>query len=234
MRRYVIAAIFTIYLTIPLFLAIPTRSTPAVGEYDPWADINDDGRIDMYDIGYIASRFYTFGAPVNKTELLLELLSKIESLNTSVTQLQTDFSLNQTKIIRFFEPNETIASGVDWVDAATFVWTPTNSTSNAILNTYYYAEYKGTRGQPTYPFIQWRIKVNGVEYWWHQKEVWNGDPYAWTPLQSIATNQDPGSGSLAEGVVPNQAAFVIKFQIRGYDGTAYFRNIQVIMEIVDG
>jgi len=61
MRRIVIAAIFAFCLTITLFLAVPTRSIPTVGEYDPWADINDDGKVDIKDISYSARLFGTTG-----------------------------------------------------------------------------------------------------------------------------------------------------------------------------
>jgi hypothetical protein len=63
MKRYVIAAIFAFCMTITLFLAVPTKSIPTVGEYDPWADINDDGKINMYDIGYTARLFGSSGDP---------------------------------------------------------------------------------------------------------------------------------------------------------------------------
>lgn len=65
--------------------------------YDPWADINDDGKIDIKDISYVAKLFgtYTTDTPMNKTELLIEvnatygaLLSRIDSLNSSLLSLQ--------------------------------------------------------------------------------------------------------------------------------------------------
>jgi prefoldin subunit 5 len=65
-------------------------------QYDPWADINDDGKIDIKDVAYVSRLFGTFGDPVNKTALLYnvnatltELLSRIDRLNASVTWIQS-------------------------------------------------------------------------------------------------------------------------------------------------
>jgi hypothetical protein len=40
-----------------LFSLAPVKS----GSYDPWSDINDDGKINMIDIGTVASQFNTLG-----------------------------------------------------------------------------------------------------------------------------------------------------------------------------
>lgn len=48
--------------------------------YDPWRDINDDGKIDIKDVADVAARYGTLGDPINKTELLLELLDKVQAL----------------------------------------------------------------------------------------------------------------------------------------------------------
>jgi hypothetical protein len=59
-RDLIIAVLVTFCLTATLFLVIPGRST---GTYDPWADINGDGKINMTDVGYVASLFGTKGDP---------------------------------------------------------------------------------------------------------------------------------------------------------------------------
>jgi hypothetical protein len=59
-RDLIIAVLATFCLTATLFLILPVRST---GKYDPWADINGDGKINMIDVGYIASLFGTSGDP---------------------------------------------------------------------------------------------------------------------------------------------------------------------------
>jgi hypothetical protein len=39
-------------------------------QYDPWADINDDGKIDMKDIGYICRLFGTTGDPTKNVNVI--------------------------------------------------------------------------------------------------------------------------------------------------------------------
>jgi len=51
-----------------------------VGDYDPWADLNDDGKIDMRDVYVVARKFGTTGTPINKTALLLELNATVHDL----------------------------------------------------------------------------------------------------------------------------------------------------------
>jgi hypothetical protein len=51
-RRFVIAVLTVACLTTLLLSVVPIRSgAPGPGEYDPWLDWNDDGKIDMRDIG---------------------------------------------------------------------------------------------------------------------------------------------------------------------------------------
>lgn len=79
-RKKSLAVLVAFCLAATLFLAIPTRSSPTANEYDPWADINDDGKINMYDIGYTAQRFGASGEPINKTDLLFQLEARIAAL----------------------------------------------------------------------------------------------------------------------------------------------------------
>ncbi len=70
MRKDVIIAVLaTFCLTVMLFMVLPTRSGTSAGDYDSWADINDDGQINMYDIGYTAQRFGTSGDPTKQVEI---------------------------------------------------------------------------------------------------------------------------------------------------------------------
>jgi hypothetical protein len=45
---------------------IPLSGSQTAMPYDPWADINNDGKIDMKDIGYICRLFETYGDPTKK------------------------------------------------------------------------------------------------------------------------------------------------------------------------
>jgi hypothetical protein len=60
-KDVIIAVLATFCLTTTLFLVLPTRSGSSAVGYDSWADINDDGKIDMRDIGYTAAMYGAFG-----------------------------------------------------------------------------------------------------------------------------------------------------------------------------
>jgi hypothetical protein len=107
-KDLIIAVLSTFCLTTTLFMIVPTRSqsiTAGIGEYDPWVDINDDGTINFLDAIMLGTAFGTTGTPINKTELLLELMQKIELLNSTIIEQQNEINyLNQTVICL----NETI------------------------------------------------------------------------------------------------------------------------------
>jgi hypothetical protein len=85
-----------------LFEVLPIGSQGA-GDYDPWYDVNDDGKIDMKDVGGVARKFGTSGSSINKTELLL-------SLNASVAQLEAKVNAEVGRIFVPFYENGTICS----------------------------------------------------------------------------------------------------------------------------
>ncbi|MGD8566212.1 MAG: hypothetical protein PVF96_07695 [Candidatus Bathyarchaeota archaeon] len=86
-RDLIVVVLLTFCLTALLFQVLPISSQSA-GDYDPWYDVNDDGTIDMRDIGGMARKFGTSGTPINKTELLLELQSRLDELDTLVASLR--------------------------------------------------------------------------------------------------------------------------------------------------
>jgi hypothetical protein len=75
-KRVLIAAVLaTFCLTATLFMIVPTRSQS--GSYDPWTDINGDGKIDMADISMAIDGFMSSGdatKPVNITGHATELI----------------------------------------------------------------------------------------------------------------------------------------------------------------
>jgi hypothetical protein len=96
-KDLIVAVLCTFCLTSTLFMMTRTRSSPDIGEYDPWIDLNDDGYIDVFDAVTLAAAAGTFGTPINKTALLLELLTKIEQLNATVIEQQNTINnLNNT------------------------------------------------------------------------------------------------------------------------------------------
>jgi len=62
-KGVIIAILATFCLTATLFIILPIKSSPSAGEYNPWADIDDNGKIDMKDIGITAKMFGASGDP---------------------------------------------------------------------------------------------------------------------------------------------------------------------------
>jgi len=94
-RDVLVAVLITFCITSALFAVKPIGSQTTF-QYDPWADLNDDGIIDIFDLVNLANKYGTTGDPVNKTALLYnvnatltELLSRIDQLNMSLTELKS-------------------------------------------------------------------------------------------------------------------------------------------------
>lgn len=69
-KELIIAVLSTFCLTATLFMIMPTRSSSAERQYDPWCDINDDGEIDMInDIRSVAILFGTYGDPTKNVNV---------------------------------------------------------------------------------------------------------------------------------------------------------------------
>lgn len=68
-RDLIIAVLATFCLTATLFMILPTESSPAAAEYDPWADMNDDGTINILDISNVAVGFGTSGDPTKNVNI---------------------------------------------------------------------------------------------------------------------------------------------------------------------
>jgi len=83
-KDLVVVVLVTFCLTAALFLTIPIRSSPAEREYDPWADLDDDGKIGIIDLYKVATIFGTTGEPINKTALLLELQTRVDILEVNM------------------------------------------------------------------------------------------------------------------------------------------------------
>jgi hypothetical protein len=74
-------------LAAALFMIIPTRSSPGVGEYDAWVDVNDDGKISILDISAVARAYGTSG---NATKaVVIAGYSNVENLTSFVLMNQT-------------------------------------------------------------------------------------------------------------------------------------------------
>ena len=67
-RKYLITGCL-IGMFIILLVYAPITQTQTEKEYDPWADINDDGKIDVKDIYYLASIYGTTGDPAKNVTI---------------------------------------------------------------------------------------------------------------------------------------------------------------------
>jgi hypothetical protein len=99
--------------------------------YDPWADINDDGRIDIRDIGYICRLFGTYGDPAKNVSvsgygfkvlryLLLSIPAKQGGKLTIQTAGYKTVTLHFNPV--FWNPvfrNETLVGAIYWGDNVT-------------------------------------------------------------------------------------------------------------------
>ncbi len=58
-KDIIITALLTFCLTATVFMVATSRSA----EYDPWVDLNDDGKIDIFDVVGMTSRYAATGNP---------------------------------------------------------------------------------------------------------------------------------------------------------------------------
>ena len=91
-----------------LYYSIVTAQGP--GDYDLWYDTNDDGKIDMKDIGAMARKFGASGTPLNKTALLLELEQNLTVLREEMIALQ--LWVGRTVVDMIYEVNVTLEARV--------------------------------------------------------------------------------------------------------------------------
>jgi hypothetical protein len=96
-KDMVIVALATFCLTATLFMIISTRSQTA-NQYDPWVDLDDDGKISILDAIDLSNVYGTSGTPINKTALLLDLEDRVDALNSSLLNLQAYFNMRITTL----------------------------------------------------------------------------------------------------------------------------------------
>jgi hypothetical protein len=67
-------------------MVIPIRSSPELGQYNPWADINGDSTVDICDAIFLANSFGTSGTPINKTETLADVQLRLDRIEQFLNQ----------------------------------------------------------------------------------------------------------------------------------------------------
>ena len=98
---------------VSIQMAVTSSSDPS---YDPWLDLNEDGINDVNDLYILASIYGTSGTPINKTELLLELQARVDSLNASL--LNDYYNKIESDLIFVDASGDTITGYLD-VDSGT-------------------------------------------------------------------------------------------------------------------
>jgi hypothetical protein len=93
-KDLIIAVLCTFCLATTLFTVIPRISS--TGTYDPWLDINDDGKIDMKDIAFVARAFSSHGTPLNKTSLKIYLNTNVTFANQEASDPPYIYKFNIT------------------------------------------------------------------------------------------------------------------------------------------
>lgn len=101
-KDVVLAILITLCLTTVLFSIVSVWSQ-GLREYDPWYDMNDDGKINLWDKYHMDLKYGTFGTPIDKSAwragLLLPLptgaVTSSGGLVTAVKLLSID--LNQSE-----------------------------------------------------------------------------------------------------------------------------------------
>ena len=111
-KDLIIVGLATFCLTVTLFLAVPTRSLSPAGKYDPFIDLNNDGRINILDAIIFSNHYQTGGTPA-----VSKLSMQYDSGWMYITQKCGDdfivtHNLNSTDIIVDITGKTTIDGGV--------------------------------------------------------------------------------------------------------------------------
>ena len=79
-RDLIVTALLAFCLTATIFMVATSQSA----EYDPWADLNGDGRIDIFDVVGMTSRYAATGDPTKNVTISGHVNKLAYSNSTSV------------------------------------------------------------------------------------------------------------------------------------------------------
>lgn len=171
----------------------------------------------MFSTNFMALGSDEYGIPFAK------IWEAIYDLQARVTSLEDSTSTNsKIKTIRFYEPAETMNDQQTYVDGAVFVWTPNNSTNNAILSINWYFQYRCEH------FWGFRMVVNDEDtggYGYHSSSV-----YTWSKIVVYPMHY------LDYSIFPNQNSYTLKFQFESWSNEfpAYVKDINLVITVADG
>jgi hypothetical protein len=136
---------------------IQNSGSQASKQYDPWMDINDDGRIDMRDIGQLCINFMATGDPTKNVNVTNWPIDDQGNLRVSVMPKGNLKLLNETQKIVVIDFEKGLSTGVtapnnqDWWNSifySYFIFTPKGKFNNvtsviiqAIMSSSQYAGY---------------------------------------------------------------------------------------------
>lgn len=117
-KRDVAIVFLTFCLTATLFTILPAGSnykTSGIGEYDPWLDSNEDGRINILECITLANSFGTTGDPAKNVNVInwpsesnASITNWPSELNTNVTNWPVESNVSVTNLP--LEYNSTITN----------------------------------------------------------------------------------------------------------------------------
>jgi hypothetical protein len=82
-RKLLIVALATFCLTATLFMIKPTKSDLGPGEYNPWADVNNDGTVDIYDAIGLSNSFGLTDTGVNSRNVTVTNWPSSQDVNVT-------------------------------------------------------------------------------------------------------------------------------------------------------
>jgi hypothetical protein len=136
-KRLLAVALAAFCMGAAFLLALPTNSAVGTDGYDPWFDLDDNGKINIMDVTMIARAFGSSGTPINKTAVLLDLQDKISSLNASLMDLESrTATLELANSMTSYSVGivTTTSTGAVWVDMdGTSVTTTLEKTSDLLI-----------------------------------------------------------------------------------------------------
>jgi predicted secreted protein len=220
--RFVIAVLTLACLATVLLTVVPIRSgTPGPGEYDPWLDWNDDGKIDMKDIGRVASAFGTGGQNISKASLAydsgwLDLRNETGEYYTITHNLKdTELQVDARKITPGW--NKTYGGiNLDWM----YSMVQTSDEGYALTGR---TESFGTGGTDF-----WLVKTDASgNMMWNQTYGGTGYDGAWALVQTreggyalVGSTTSFGTGDLDFWLVKTNSAGTMQWN-RTYGGTDF-------------
>jgi len=180
-------------------------------EYDPWFDVNDDGIINILDILALAVMFGEEGTPINKTELLLELQDRIDSLNLTL----------ETRVPQKGNISVSAADFSPWYatqDYESYGWSLFNRETSQVN---FVADVQLPHGATVTNFTIWGKDDGSLSI---RGDLYNYGPNGKFPPHSMAYISSPQAGAPGEGSWYDDTIYMPVVDNNGY---AYYLQVSL-------